>query len=129
MDVDYVCALKKIYDSFSVLNFDAVTELLHEDIYWREAIGTDQEASILGLNEVKKHVLSQLPIFWERFDIIPIEFIQANEIVVVTTIYDIKEKLSQKRFSTGAAHIWKFKDNKAIELQTFINTVSEKINT
>jgi uncharacterized protein len=117
--------LKVVYKSFNKRNYDMLLSLLHEDIIWKEGVGTDQEITLTGINEIKHHVISQIPMHWDIFEIVPEEYLQANDTVVVLTKYFVKEKLSAKELTTGAAHVWKFKDEKAIELIAYINTVSE----
>jgi ketosteroid isomerase-like protein len=125
MRMDKEALLTQLYQDFNQGIYERMLNYFHNEILWREAIGTDQEVALRGLTQIKKHVIDQVSVHWEHFYITPIEFIQSKDKVVVTAIYDVQEKLSNKNFQTGAAHIWKFKDNKVIELQAYINNVSE----
>jgi ketosteroid isomerase-like protein len=120
-----ISRLESFYDFFNKREYAKIMQLLHEDIIWREAVGTNQEVVIFGKDDVHNQVLKQIPIHWEEVLIYPTLLLSEGDTVVVTTQYNVIERISKKTLITGAAHIWKLKDNKLIEHESYINTVSE----
>ena len=113
--------LKQGYEAFGRGDLDAAVEPFADDIRWE-----NPEASQLphsGAHEGKdavKNLFVEFTQSWESFEIIPDEFIESGDTVVVLSHGNAKG--SAKEVKLPWVHIWRFSDGQVTEVQALTDT-------
>ena len=69
-----------------------------------------------------KQLFADLANHWESFSIVPDEFIESGDTVVVLSHAEAKGKQTGKEVKLPWVHIWRFSDGKATEVQALTDT-------
>ena len=69
-----------------------------------------------------KQLFGELPNYWESFNLVPDEFIESGETVVVLSHSESKGKQTGKEVKLPWVHVWRFRDGKASEVQALTDT-------
>jgi ketosteroid isomerase-like protein len=113
--MDNVSIVKQAYQYFSEGNVPAVLSLFDPQIKWMECksfpFGPDDGISI-GPDAVVADVFSNIPVFYDGFNIAPIEIFGSGDKVVMYGYYQGTYKPTGKSFKANATHVWTLKDGK-----------------
>jgi len=113
--------IKQGYEAFGRGDLDAATENFADDIRWE-----NPEAPALptnGVYEGKDDVTQMFQEWmgsWESFEVVPDEFIESGDTVVVLSHGTAKG--SAKEVKLPWVHVWRMKDAKATEVLALSDT-------
>ena len=115
--------LKRGYEAFGRGDLDGATQDFADDIRWEnpEAPQMPNNGVTEGRDAVKQ-LFGELPNYWESFNLVPDEFIESGETVVVLSHSESKGKQTGKEVKLPWVHIWRFRDGKASEVQALTDT-------
>ena len=115
--------LKQGYEAFGRGDLDGATENFADDIRWEnpEASQVPNNGVTEGRDAVKQ-LFADLANHWESFSIVPDEFIESGDTVVVLSHAEAKGKQTGKKVKLPWVHIWRFSDGKATEVQALTDT-------
>jgi len=115
--------LKQGYEAFGRGDLDGATENFADDIRWEnpEAPQVPNNGVTEGRDAVKQ-LFADLANHWESFSIVPDEFIESGDTVVVLSHAEAKGKQTGKEVKLPWVHIWSFSDGKATEVQALTDT-------
>jgi len=115
--------LKQGYEAFGRGDLDGATENFADDIRWEnpEAPQVPNNGVTEGRDAVKQ-LFADLANHWESFSIVPDEFIESGDTVVVLSHAEAKGKQTGKEVKLPWVHIWRFSDGKATEVQALTDT-------
>lgn len=123
MTRDNLPAVRSSYEAFSRGDLDGATAMMDDAIVWHQAQGLPHGGIYEGLPAVRSNVFDPLDAqWWEDFDATPTEILAGDDHVVVLGRYTGKAKASGKPLDIPFAHVWKFKDGKAIRFHQFTDT-------
>jgi uncharacterized protein len=121
--VGNVDAVRRSYEAFARDDLDAVVADMHEDIEWHQAQGLPHGGYYRGLADVRRAIFEPLDEeWWDEFSADPDELIDAGEHVVVLGRYRGRAKETGKPLDVPFAHIWTFRDGKAVRFRQFLDT-------
>jgi ketosteroid isomerase-like protein len=113
--------IKQGYEAFGRGDLDAAVESFAEDIRWE-----NPESDVLpqsGVFEGKDRVKQMFADFvgeWESFEIVPDEFIEGGDNVVVLSHGTAKGSGGEVKLPW--AHIWRMRDGQAVEVLALTDT-------
>lgn len=115
--------LKQGYEAFGRGDLEGATENFAEDVRWEnpEAPQLPNSGVIQGRDTVKQ-VFAELGDYWESFSIVPDEFIESGDTVVVLSHSEAKGKDTGKEVKLPWVHVWRFSDGKVTEVQALTDT-------
>lgn len=115
--------LKQGYEAFGRGDLEGATENFADDIRWEnpEAPQLPNSGVIQGKDTVKQ-VFAELGDYWESFTIVPDEFIENGDTVVVLSHSEAKSKDTGKEAKLPWVHVWRFSDGKVTEVQALTDT-------
>jgi hypothetical protein len=122
--------LKQGYKLFAEGNIEEVLKLWDDDIIWDECIGfpfVNGDGRSVGPQAVVTDVLSQIPKYYDDFNIEILDFVDAGDKIVMVGFYTGVYKPTGKKFKANATHTWTFKNGKsatffqAVDTATIIN--------
>jgi ketosteroid isomerase-like protein len=121
--VTNVEAARRSYEAFARGDMDAVLADMHEEIEWHQAQGLPHGGTYHGLLEVRRAIFDPLDEeWWDEFSADPDEFLDAGAEVVVLGRYRGRAKGTGKPLDVPFAHIWTFRDGKAVRFRQFLDT-------
>jgi ketosteroid isomerase-like protein len=119
-DVD---ATRRSYEAFARGDMDVVVADMHADIEWHQAQGLPHGGFYRGLDEVRRAVFDPLDEeWWDEFDAVPDEYLDAGSEVVVLGRYRGRAKGTGKRLDVPFVHVWTWRDGKAVRFRQFLDT-------
>jgi len=118
-----VNAVQGAYEAFARGDVPAVLGFLDAGIAWTEAEGFPYGGTYNGPDAVLEGVLMRLGTEWDGFTVMPDEFIDGGDTVVVLGHYGGTYKATGKRFQTDFAHVWKIRDGKAVRFVQYTDTL------
>jgi ketosteroid isomerase-like protein len=102
---------------------DAVLADMDEEILWEQAQGLPHGGTYHGLPAVRRAIFDPLDKeWWDEFHAVPHEFIDAGEEVVVLGRYTGRAKTTGRTLDVPYAHVWTFRDGKAVRFRQFVDT-------
>ena len=116
-------AVKQVYQAFAEGDIPTVLGLLNSDIDWTEAEGFPYAGTYHGPRAVLEGVFMRLGSEWDGFAVVPDEFIDGGDTVVVLGKYSGTYKATGKSFEANCAHVWKVQDGKAIRFVQYVDTL------
>ena len=114
--------VRSVYRAFAVGDIPAVLAALSADIHWTEAEGGPYGGVFVGPNAVLQNVFMKLGGEWDGFAAVPAEFVTEGATVVALGEYSGSYKATGKSFKAPFAHVWKFKDGKAVSFHQYTDT-------
>lgn len=96
---------------------------LSSDVDWTEAEGFPYGGTYTGPNAVLEGVFMRLGTEWESFAVVPDEFIDGGDTVVVLGKYRGTYKATGKSFQANFAHVWKVREGKAVKFVQYVDTL------
>jgi ketosteroid isomerase-like protein len=120
---DNLPAVRRSYEAFSRGDLDGAVAMMDDAIVWNQAQGLAHGGVYEGLPAVRANVFDPLDAqWWDDFDATPAEMLAGDDHVVVLGRYTGKAKATGKSLDIPFAHVWKFKDGKAIRFHQFTDT-------
>ena len=102
---------------------DGVVADMHPEIEWHQAEGLPHGGFYRGIDEVRRAIFEPLDAeWWDEFDAVPDEFVDAGEQVLVLGRYRARAKRTGKRLDVPFLHVWSFRDGKATRFRQFLDT-------
>ena len=115
--------VKQVYQAFAEGDIPTVLGLLSSDIDWTEAEGFPYAGTYHGPRAVLEGVFMRLGSEWDGFAVVPDEFIDGGDTIVVLGKYSGTYKATGKSFEANCAHVWKVQDGKAIRFVQYVDTL------
>jgi hypothetical protein len=123
MTNDNLPAVQRSYEAFSRGDLDGATAMMDDAIVWHQAQGLPHGGIYEGLANVRSNIFDPLDEqWWEDFDATPSEILTGDDHVVVIGRYTGKAKASGRPLDIPFAHVWKFRDGKAVRFHQFTDT-------
>lgn len=116
-------SVQSVYDAFAKGDIPAVLGFLSPDIEWTEAEGFPYGGTYNGPNAVLEGVFMRLGGEWDGFRVVPDEFIDAANTIVVLGKYSGTYKATGKSFKANFAHVWKIQAGKAVRFVQYVDTL------
>ena len=116
-------AVKGLYEAFAKGDIPTVLGFLDANVDWTEAKGFPYGGTYHGPNAVLEGVFMRLGADWEGFAVVPAEFIDGGDNIVVLGQYSGIYKATGKSFEADFAHVWKIQDGKAIRFVQYVDTL------
>jgi len=118
-----VDAVRRSYEAFERGDMEAVVADMDEEIEWHQAQGLPHGGTYRGLDAVRKAIFDPLDDeWWDDFRADPSEFIDAGAHVVVLGRYTGRAKATGRSLDVPFAHVWTFRDEKAVRFRQFLDT-------
>ena len=115
-----VGSLRALYDAFAVGDVPAVLAVLDANT---EAEGFPYAGTYRGPDAVVQGVFMRLGTEWDGYSVVPSDFVDGGEKVVALGMYSGTYKATGKAFRAPFAHVWQFRNGKAVRFQQFTDTV------
>lgn len=116
-------SLKQGYEAFGRGDLDGATANFADDIRWENPEASQVPNS--GVTEGKdavKQLFASLGEHWDSFNIVPDEFLESGDTVVVLSHADAKAKETGTEVKLPFVHIWRFDGGKVTEVQALSDT-------
>ena len=120
-----VQTLESLYAAFAVGDVPTVLAGLDEKVVWNEAEGNMYADGnpYIGPQAVLNGVFARIGADYEYFKLVNIQLYEMeNNQVLATLRYHGKLKKNGATYDAQAAHLWTFKDGKAIAFQQYLDT-------
>lgn len=115
--------VRAAYAAFAKGDVPAVLGVLAPDVRWTEAEGGPYGGVSIGPDAVLANVFMRIGADWDGYAAIPREFIADDATVVALGEYSGTYKATGKSFKAPFAHVWKFREGKAISFDQYTDTV------
>lgn len=115
-------SVQAIYAAFAKGDVPAVLGTFAANIHWTEAEGGPYGGVSIGPDAVLQNVFMKLGGEWDGFTVVPSEYVASGDTVVALGQYSGTFKATGKSFKAPFAHVWKFKDGKAVSFQQHTDT-------
>jgi ketosteroid isomerase-like protein len=123
MDKNNLNVLRNGYDSFAKGDIPAVLAIFDTDIEYTLAEGFPYGGTYIGPEAVTNEVFMKLGTEWDNFSAVPVEYIDGGNRIVALGKYSGTYKATGKSFEADFAHVWTFRDGKAIKLVQYTDTL------
>ncbi len=120
-----VAIVQAAYESFAKGDIPAVLAVLDPKVEWNEAEGMiyGNNKPLIGPDAVVSEVFMKIGAEWDNFTIANLQVTNMdNNMVLATGRYQAKYKKNGAALDAQVAHLWTFKDGKAIRFQQFTDT-------
>lgn len=124
MSQDHVDIIRRMYDALSKGDVTSVLGQMHQQIEWREAenfIYADRNP-YRGPQAVLEGVFMRLASEWADFSVVPEEWLDAGNHVVVLGTYSGRHKETGREVRAQFAHIWGVSHGRAVRFQQYTDT-------
>jgi ketosteroid isomerase-like protein len=118
--------VKSIYRAFETGDVPTVVAAMHPEIEWNEAEnylysdGNPYRGSDAILNGVFARIGSE----WDSFAVVPSEFVDGGDTVVMTGRYTGTYNATGKPINAQVAHFWTLDDGKVVQFQQLVDTLA-----
>jgi uncharacterized protein len=118
-----VDAVRSSYEAFARHDLEGALAMMDEDIVWHQAQGLPHGGVYHGLATVRENVFDPLDeSWWEGFAATPDEIIGLGDDIVVLGRYTARAKKTGAPLDVPFAHVWRFRDGKAVRFHQFTDT-------
>ena len=114
--------VRSVYAAFARGDIASVLAILAPDVRWTEAEGGPYGGLSVGPEAVLQNVFMKLGGEWDGYAAVPGEFVAEGDTVVALGEYSGSYKATGKSFRAPFAHVWKFRDGKAVSFQQHTDT-------
>ena len=124
MSQENMTVIRGMYESFSKGDVTSVLGQMHQHIEWREAenfIYADR-SPYRGPQAVLEGVFMRLASEWADFKVMPEEWLDAGNHIVVLGTYSGRHKESGKEVRAQFAHIWGVTHGRVVRFQQYTDT-------
>jgi uncharacterized protein len=121
---DNVALLRKGYEAFAKGDVPTVLGLFDPKIEWNEAehVTYWNGATLNGHQAVLNEVFSRIPHDFDNFRLEIRRMVGAGDTVLVEARYLATSKATGKPLDAQVAHVWDFRDGKAVKFQQYTDT-------
>ena len=125
MSSENVDLIRAIYDAFAAGDVAGVLARMSPDIVWNEAENSlyADGNPYVGPEAIRTGVFARLGAEWDGFAVVPEEYLDAGEAIVVLGRYRAACKATGKAMDAQFAHVWRVSDGKAARVQQYIDTL------
>lgn len=125
MSQENVALIRGIYDAFAAGDVPAVLGAMSPGIVWNEAENFPYADGnpYVGPDAVAAGVFARCGSEWDGFAVVPEEFLDAGDTVVVLGRYQGTYKATGKAMNPQLAHVWRIADGKAAQFQQYADTL------
>ncbi len=119
--------LQQGYKNFAEGNVEAVLAVLDPQIEWNECIGfpfIKGDGISIGPAAVAADVFSQIPVYYDGFNIDIDDLFESGDKVVMVGHYEGVWKPTGKKFRANATHVWTVKDGKSTHFFQAVDTAT-----
>ena len=113
---------RALYAAFARGDIPAVLATLGPEVHWTEAEGGPYGGVSVGPNAVLDNVFTKLGGEGDGYSAVPREFVAEGDTVVALGDYSGTYKATGKSFTAPFAHVWKFRDGKAVSFRQHTDT-------
>ena len=116
--------IRGMYESFSTGDVTSVLDQMHQHIEWRQAenfIYADR-SPYRGPQAVLEGVFMRLASEWADFKVMPEEWLDAGNHIVVLGTYSGRHKESSREVRAQFAHIWGVTHGRVVRFQQYTDT-------
>jgi uncharacterized protein len=124
MSQDNIAVIRGMYESFSTGDVTSVLDQMHQHIEWRQAenfIYADR-SPYRGPQAVLEGVFMRLASEWADFKVMPEEWLDAGNHIVVLGTYIGRHKESGREVRAQFAHIWGMTHGRVVRFQQYTDT-------
>jgi ketosteroid isomerase-like protein len=124
MSQENITVIRGMYDSFSRGDVTSVLGQMHQHIDWREAenfIYADR-SPYRGPQAVLEGVFMRLASEWADFKVMPEEWLDAGNHIVVLGTYSGRHKETDREVRAQFAHIWGVTHGRVVRFQQYTDT-------
>ena len=124
MSQENITVIRGMYESFSKGDVTSVLGQMHQHIEWRQAenfIYADRNP-YRGPQAVLEVVFMRLASEWADFKVMPEEWLDAGNHVVVLGTYSGRHKESGREIRAQFAHIWGVTHGRVVRFQQYTDT-------
>ena len=116
--------LKRGYDAFAKGDMETIRSIWTDDFYWQgpDYEGLPEAGGFEGPDAVFEQVFGQLPQYWDEFSVIPDEWLEDGNTVVVLGHLEGRAKSSGEQVKVPWVHVWRMRDRKAERIQVLEDT-------
>ena len=121
---DNITVIRGMYESFSKGDVTSVLGQMHQQIEWRQAenfIYADRNP-YRGPQAVLEGVFMRLASEWADFKVMPEEWLDAGNHIVVLGTYSGRHKESSREVRAQFAHIWGVTHGRVVRFQQYTDT-------
>lgn len=111
-----------LYAAFGRGDIPSVLATLSPDVCWTEAEGGPYGGVSVGPDAVLRNVFMRLGGEWDGYSAVPRQFVAEGDTVVALGDYSGTYKATGKSFKAPFAHVWTFRDGKAISFHQHTDT-------
>jgi ketosteroid isomerase-like protein len=116
-------AVRGSYEAFNRDDLEGALAMMDDDIVWHQAQGLPHGGVYRGLAAVRAAVFDPIDDeWWEDFRADPDEVIGLGDDVVVLGRYTARAKETGAPLDVPFAHIWRFRDGRAVQFHQFTDT-------
>ena len=125
MSQQNVALVQGIYDAFASGDVPAVLGAMSPDIVWNEAenFPLADGNPYVGPEAILHGVFARLGSDWDGFTVVPEDFLDAGDAVVVLGRYRGTCRATGKPVDAQLAHVWRIENGKAKEFQQLTDTL------
>lgn len=119
---DNLSIVKQMYDAFARGDVEAVLGAFDANIEWIEAEGFPYGGTYRGPTAVLDGVFVKLGTEWDKWQVMPDEFVADGERVVALGHYSGTYKATGSAIRAPFAHAWQLRNGKAVRFQQYTDT-------
>ena len=125
MSQENLALIRGIYDAFATGDVAGVLSRMSPGIVWNEAENFPYADGnpYVGPDAVAAGVFARCGSEWDGFAVVPEEFLDAGDTVVVLGRYRGTYKATGKAMNPQLAHVWRIADGKAAQFQQYADTL------
>lgn len=112
-----------LYESFGRGDIPAILASFDKDIEWTEAEGFPYGGTYIGPDAVVENVFMKLGTEWENWTAAPDQILDAGDTIVSLGTYTGKYNKTGKSIDVPYAHVWTFRDGKAVKFVQYTDTL------
>jgi ketosteroid isomerase-like protein len=124
MSQENVALVRGLYDRFAEGNIAALLAALSPHVIWNEAENFPyaDRNPYRGPDAVGEGLFARIAADWE-LAVLPHEFLDAGDTVVVLGRYTGGFKATGKRIDAQMAHVWRVRDGKVVRFHQYVDTL------
>jgi uncharacterized protein len=114
-----------VYRCFREGDMKSLLTAMDPGIEWREAEGMPYEPSgraWIGPDTIKQNLFKKVAVDWKRFVVVPEQFHEAGDTIVVEGRYIADHNGTGKTMDAQFCHVWKVRDGKLVSFQQYVDT-------